>query len=657
MNWLQKLYETYNNCSSVIGSELGEDEIPLLPICHTTQKAQIEITIDEDGDFLEASVIPKNEARTIIPCTEKSGGRTSGEAPHPLCDKLQYIAKDYKEYGGDVKYVYLDGEVYYAKKSSNSKDYKASYYKSYIDALSNWLKSTHNEKVLAIYKYVNKGTVIADLVSYGILVTDSDNQLIPQRRGKKGKNAPTDIFDLLPGRVNRQGKIENWQADAFIRWRVEGELHSSVWDDTQTHQDWIDFYTSTKAKKELCYVIGEKLFLADQNPAKIRSDGDKAKLISSNDESGFTYRGRFETANEAATVGFETTQKAHAALRWLIGRQGYRNKDQAIVAWATSGDDIPQPFDDLVDTQQDLAIDLRKKIAGYNQKIDPNTDVVVMSLDSATTGRMAITYYRALKSSDFLEHLDHWHESCAWLHTYKFVDKVRVSFIGAPAPKDIALAAYGVNRKKEGKAGEFKVDDNLAKSTANRILPCILDGLPIPRDIVESVVRNASNRVVLEDWQWKKTLSIACALYKKYKDGKEKYNMALDETRTTRDYLYGRLLAIADRLEEVALYDPNDPQKKRATNATRYMQQFSLHPYRTWGQIHSALIPYMVRLENRAFYFKSLIAEVKSLFLPEDFKLDKPLSGEYLLGYYCQYQKFFEKKENGNLISDEKKTK
>ena len=97
------------------------------------------------------------------------------------------------------------------------------------------------------------------------------------------------------------------------------------------------------------------------------------------------------------------------------------------------------------------------------------------------------------------------------------------------------------------------------------MLPCIVDGQPIPRDLVESVVRRASNRVGIynhddkkylgdEEYTWKKTLSIACALFKKIKQGKEKYDMSLDETRRTRDYLYGRLLAIADILEERALY-------------------------------------------------------------------------------------------------------
>ena len=74
------------------------------------------------------------------------------------------------------------------------------------------------------------------------------------------------------------------------------------------------------------------------------------------------------------------------------------------------------------------------------------------------------------------------------------------------------------------------------------------------------------------------------------------------------------------------------------------MQQFSQRPFRTWNQIHSALTPYIVRLGG-ASYYKNLMAEVNGLFDPEDFTNDKPLTGEYLLGYYCQRQKlkFFEK--------------
>ncbi len=94
MSWIEKLHETYENCQSEIGRGEDENRVPLLPICHTTQKAHIQISINTHGEFHRASVVPtQNSARTIIPCTERSGGRTSRpEAPHPLCDKLQYVA-------------------------------------------------------------------------------------------------------------------------------------------------------------------------------------------------------------------------------------------------------------------------------------------------------------------------------------------------------------------------------------------------------------------------------------------------------------------------------------------------------------------------------------------------------------------------------------
>jgi len=76
------------------------------------------------------------------------------------------------------------------------------------------------------------------------------------------------------------------------------------------------------------------------------------------------------------------------------------------------------------------------------------------------------------------------------------------------------------------------------------------------------------------------------------------------------------------------------------------MQQFSQRPFSTWKQIHELLIPYLMRLGEKSSYYKQLIADVVSLFSQEDFKSNKPLTGEYLLGYYCQRQKMYEKKDH-----------
>lgn len=636
MNWIQSLYETYEKCQNMVGiiegDEDGEEHVPLLPICHTTQKAQIEITLDKNGNFRRARVVARSEARTIIPCTEKSAGRTSGEAAHPLCDKLQYIAADYKIYGGE----------------------KEHYFESYKTLLKDWVDKGAPNKVKAIYQYIEKGNVIKDLVKDHILFVNEEGKLYLQRPPENSNNKETDIFDILPGRINQKtGKVESWQADAFVRWRVEGNGIAEVWKDSEIIQAWINYYSSTKQEKSLCYVTGNENFTADQHPAKIRNDGDKAKLISSNDQSNFTYRGRFINPQECATVGFDTTQKAHAALRWLMSRQGYVSGDLAVVAWATSGAKVPQPTQDtfeafyselvteqdhLADTAQEVGIGLGKKIAGYRSELGNRNDVVVMAVDSASPGRLSIVYYRILKGSEFLDRIEHWHKTCSWRHSYHTIEiqdengkkkKRTIFFEGAPAPADIAEAAYG-----------SRMDDKLKKATIKRLLPCIVDSQPIPRDLVESTVRRASNRIGLNNFDWSKVFTIACALYKKYKEGKEDFEMSLDETRKTRDYLYGRLLAIADVMEERTL---SDAEKKRPTNATRYMQLFSQRPFSTWKQIHELLTPYFMRQGDSASYYKRLISQVEDLFSPEDFISNKPLTGEYLLGFYCQRQKMWEK--------------
>ena len=610
MSWIQKLYETYENCQSAIGEVVSDKEVPLLPICHTTNKAQVEVVINQQGIFQRARVVPKNDARTIIPCTETSGGRTSGEAPHPLSDKLQYVAKDYLEFGGS----------------------KNTYFEKYKELLEKWCAShfTHS-KAQAILKYITKGRVIEDLISQSILIND-DNGKLKKKPKKLNKDDP-EIFTVL-----------NEQSEAFVRWEVEtpNDPCSKIWKDKTLWKSWGEYYINTKKEKTLCYISGKEMNVADIQPAKLRHDGDKAKLISSNDMSGFTFRGRFKDAKQACGVGFEITQKAHSALRWLISRQGYRNGDQAVVAWATSGEPVPDPLADktsvlgedelmsdepgVVATAQNIALKFNRKMAGYKTLLGDTSGIVVMGLGSATQGRMAITYYRELTSSDLLRKIEQWQTTCSWIHAYHSIgekkDKKRIYFIGAPAPYDIAQAAYG-----------SKVDDKLRKTTVERLLPCIIDGQQIPRDIVVSAVRRACNRVGMENWEWNKTLSIACALYRQLNE-KEEYSMALDENRKTRDYLYGRLLALADSLEHWAL---SEAHENRQTNAARFMQRFAERPFTTWKTIELSLAPYKARLGGKAQKRLGIMDVVHNMFeTPEDYTSDKSLSGEFLLGYHCQ---------------------
>jgi CRISPR-associated protein Csd1 len=140
----------------------------------------------------------------------------------------------------------------------------------------------------------------------------------------------------------------------------------------------------------------------------------------------------------------------------------------------------------------------------------------------------------------------------------------------------------------------------------------------------------------MERREWEKTLSIACALINK----KEGYTVSLDKENNDRDYLFGRLLAIADVLERSAL----GPDENRSTNAIRFMNSFSKHPERTWKTIQASLQPYQMRLGKKGQYFSMLIDEVASRINLEDFN-NKPLSGKYLLGFYSQRHELYQKHE------------
>jgi CRISPR-associated protein Csd1 len=184
---------------------------------------------------------------------------------------------------------------------------------------------------------------------------------------------------------------------------------------------------------------------------------------------------------------------------------------------------------------------------------------------------------------------------------------------------------------------------NVKTLAIQRLLPCILDKTPIPRDIEQLCINRASRLVSLEATEREKTLEAACAVfrYNVYTRNKEDYKVGLEEERKDRDYLYGRLLAVADRVESQVLYKRKE---SRETNAVRYMQRFSKYPCSTWELLYvEKLRPYFSYLSKKGRdWYESLIQEIEVLFNHDDFVSDKALSGEFLLGYHCQQKNFWD---------------
>lgn len=641
MSWLLNLHKTYEANSEQVGTievKHNGQEYTLLPVSHTTQNAQVEVDLNQSGEFFRARVLGKDETSTLIPCTENSASRAgSVVSPYPLHDKLIYTAGDYNDYVADKK--------------------QTTHYQEYIKQLKEWAESPFaTEKVKIIYRYVSKGSLIRDLVDNKILAVDEHNKLISKWHDKYKPlySYKPEIFSAVAGE----------QESVFVRFTVveAGKVAIPVWKDSEMFASFIQFYEQKLGNEAYCYVTGDKKPSTERHANKIRNAGDKAKLISANDTSGFTFRGRFSESNEAVSISYDASQKAHNALKWLINRQAKIIDNRVFLVWGNEKTNVPDIAEDsfsmmwgnilpteqlqqasakVASTDKDVAEQFKKALRGYLHGLltdlgSASSRINILLLDSATTGRMAVLYYRDLDAEKYFERIEDWHSKCTWLHRYrKNKDGKFVSFYGAPSTRDIAFAAYGSN-----------ANEKIVKGLMERMLPCMIDKRKIPLDIERSAIQRASSPQSMEQWEWEKTLSITCALIKSVTEG---FDVELDPNQNDRDYLFGRLLALADILERRVLWEQGE---KRATNAVRYMNTFSKFPERTWNMIHDRLQPYIVKLGVRATDIVSVIGEVSSKFKMEEFN-NEPLSGKYLLGYYSQRHEWYQRSKRDDDKQEE----
>ena len=663
MSWLSRLYHTYEQVKDNADAQL---HYALMPYYHVKQNVQIIVTINDKGDFVSARLARDGNGKlkslfVTVPATNDSASR-AGKYPsaHPLSDKIQYLAKSYQQ-------VYENHD----------------FHAEYIGLLKNWAESnSSHKKVKAVLEYLTTHDLIEDLVKSNILILNEDGILATPKNASEYSES---IFAIL----NKKDGYDTYdQGSAFVVWEViDSDLTTvdviETWKDNNLFIAWQNYYASLDSKDGFCHITGKNTALASKHPKGILRSSNNAKLISANDMDGFTFRGRFtddknsiKNGYQAVNISAEVTEKAHAALAWLLTSQGHEESGQAMVAWAIDGSKIPQPYKPIVpqamiedawsdfdseefadiddsdeieeqssklhhhkDIGSQFAHNLKKTMQGYRQKLTDNDQISVISLDSATPGRMAVTYYYEAMPDDYLTAIADWYDNFAWYAFYfdKETNQKRMT-IQAPTPYQIAVSAYG-----------SRVSDAVKKQVVSQVLPVIVEGhyRQIPKTLMDLCVKHACNPLGLENWEWEQNLSVACSLYRGYynrlkNDKKRSYTVALQENYTSRDYLYGRLLAIAEDIESLALYVAGE---NRVTTAQRYMQQFANRPFSTWRNIELSLDPYMKRLKNNRpdylFNKQNLLNDVMSKFDINDFNNNTPLSGEFLLGYHCQKMAFY----------------
>lgn len=120
MHWFERLSEMYSDRD--------------IPLYHGEISTDICVHLSKSGDFLGAEM---SALRIIAPVTEDSAVRTSGAAPHPLHDRLKYLAGEYRE--------------------------------QYLELLGKWaLSEDGTSELKEVYRYLFAGSLIDDLYRVGI---------------------------------------------------------------------------------------------------------------------------------------------------------------------------------------------------------------------------------------------------------------------------------------------------------------------------------------------------------------------------------------------------------------------------------------------------------------------------------------------------------
>lgn len=597
MGLMKQAYNTYCAMEKQYVGVYGEAEEPLVPVSHQIAKADLEITLDSEGNLLDARQVDPKEATTIIPVTEQSAGRTGDTCcAHPLCDQLRFFSPRYP-----------------AK------------YEAYLTQLHRWEGSPYSHpKLSAIAGYVEKGSILEDMSRLGLISLDE-------------KGMPT-------------------KEKLLVRWRVEAGTEGNVaacWQDRTLFQAFIDYYAAgQKSDPVYCMVSGKNALPANQHPKKIINICANAKLISANDTSGFTYRGRFQTDAQAMTMSYEASQKIHSALHWLSANQGVAVGGRTFLCWNPQGIEIPKPQATFLrgnTANQVKYSDYRKALSetlrGWKETIPADAGAVIAAFDAATSGRLALTYYSELPVSDFLERLHNWDAICCWN---------RDPFgIQAPSLYQIANCAFGTVRTS-GNQTKLESDDRILRQQVQRLLSCRVDKGKMPADIARAAAAKASNLQIMDTQLRETVLSTACAVLRKYYYDwdREEWNMSLEPEKKDISYQYGRLLAVFEKIER----DTYDKDEQREPNAIRMQSVFAKRPrYASrilWEQMKKAYYP-RLKPWNRVKYDRligEIIEQISNLPQAEH---EEALKDTYLFGYYLQKKALYTSDKTENSQEEE----
>lgn len=675
MNFLQALNQTYIEAEKggmVDKPVTAASPVTLLPVYHDRKHSTgfdiVNVIMDENGEIVELAFVPENEY-VVFPVSESSIGRSSGVSPHPLVDKLMYL----------------------------SPTFSSEHHKKYLDQLLEW-KSWADQ---------NDPQLILDLVLNYLINHDLYEEILDQlsktyqiERGTDG-----DTLAWQEDKKKRSKKIKF--AELFVTFEIEHEdsrkRNTNITENIILHNNHIAHteYLLKDKEKSICSISGEYTYCVSKHPGLLGN----AKIISISNHSEVHY-GRFGKPEDLFIIGFRTSQQIHLMLQYLLtnpdnnvwlGAQQYlvnwfsndisnENKffpTNAFAAENQTKEIVPESSDisakedeneqqtGLTTLGGNFALGLGKHITGKQQNDHDFSNYYIMIVEKTSNGRVAVKYFRSYRQAELESNVSYWYQTASWPYPSK---SGKGTVMKAPSPYNIVTTIYGEEDKDRIQMNGKKLE-NLRSSLVADLIPCVIERKPIPAALAKKAFNQSKNRSSYKK-TWPQYLRMTlCVLTKHFKDighiKKEEENYMLDEQNLNRSYLYGRLLAIYDRIETDADYfsnrkddevadkkseSTNDETKSgstRSTNAQRLWTAFTASPSSIHLILRNKVQVYLERLRNknsrRASYLERTLQDVIMKIeeaQKEESNPNKPLDESFLFGYYGQTQAFYARKKN-----------
>lgn len=443
-----------------------------------------------------------------------------------------------------------------------------------------------------------------------------------------------------------QPYMEDLLGSANLMFKVDGE---SVEQDEEIKQAW-DSYKSQQATdvaKGICLVTGKTAPVARLHPSikgLYGAQSSGAALVAFNAPAYESYehkQGDNAPVSEYAAFAYTT------ALNTLLSndRNYLRIGDMTVVFWAEGADeDNEDVFCDIFSSANEIVKD--EDIKGFFEKVragkpfeindftvKPDNRFYILGL-SPNAARISVRFFFINTFGDFVKNYEKY---------FREFEIIKPGF-----DNRVNIPLWQILQETANKNSKDKAATPLL---IGAVLRSILSGTKYPEALYQNTILRAKadqdnpDKNITKISRIKAAIMKAC-LIRNYKYNEEVVTVALNEECKKVPYVLGRLFAVLEDLQEKANPGIN------STIKDRYFNSACANPSMTFPLLTKLANTHLKKISSQkgtVIYFEKLIGELMNKLEVDNnampARLSLPEQGEFVLGYYHQVQKRYEKKE------------